>query len=107
MYDEIVEAIVALANDPGREKSGLFIQVGTSFTDETDDEKESFFKNWIGKVDHVYAMNTHLEHVKHMDRIKELNVQAKPIYRNIQCGRANSMMFVAWDGKSIVLLQRL
>jgi len=103
LYQNIVKAVLSLINERDRAGSNLFVQVGTSFTDETMDERASFFDFWVDKADHVYGDNTHLEHVKDMERIKNLTMKSEPVYRQnkfSRCGRPQSMMFISSSGQA-------
>ncbi len=97
-YDKIVGNVLKLINE--REKSGrnIFIQVGTSIANDTDDEVHAFMEFWSNKVDHVYYDFTGMLHIQDFEYIKGKTFKHQAVRRTEPCFDIFTRMSVLYNG---------
>jgi len=87
-----------------RDKEGLnrpFIQVTTTFLDESEEEKIKFFKKWQKVSDKVDYWHTSLLRLTNINRVKPLlsRQRVKEITGKGRCIEAMTKLTINWDGK--------
>jgi len=98
-YDNIVKNVhnmVKIRNNMG---SDLFIQVGTSSCDDTEEELKQFMDYWNQIVDHVYWNYTGLLHMKGDPLIKDVKILRQAPLKVNPCKELFLRMSVTWNGK--------
>jgi len=99
LYNRIEDNILNLVKIRDAMKSDLFIQVGTSSCDDTEEELEAFIKYWKDKVDHVYWNYTALSHIKDDPILKTINILREAPKKTENCKELFLRMTVAWNGQ--------
>ena len=97
-YDEIINNIDELINVRNTLKSDLFIQVGTSVANDTDEQIKEFMNYWSNRVDHVYYDYTGLLHLKEKDYVKDKSFRHEAVRREELCFDIFSRMTVLYNG---------
>jgi len=99
-YDEIVNNVKELVELRNSKKSKLFIQVGTSSCDDSEEELKDFISQWSSVVDNCYWNYSALTHVLDdpliQGRIPYINHQA-PL-RKEKCKEPFKRMAAMWNG---------
>lgn len=98
-YDLIVKHIKMLVKIRDQKGSDLFIQVGTSSADDTEDELNDFVAYWGNIVDHAYWNYTSLLHIADNPKLKEIEILRQSERRTEQCWDPFLRMSVPWNGK--------
>ncbi len=98
-YEKVVENIHRLVKIKREKNSSLFIQVGTSSSDDTLEELEKFIAYWDKVVNHVYWNYTVLSHVE-----DDIEIAKRPMLRRAprrieKCIEPFKRMAVMWNGK--------
>ncbi|MCP4219518.1 MAG: radical SAM protein [bacterium] len=98
-YRKIVENVHRLVEIRDRMKSDLFIQVGTSSCDDTEEELQQFVSYWENKVDHVYWNYTALNHLQGEPFLEKVNIIRQAPLKSETCWELFLRMTVVWDGR--------
>jgi|TARA_B100002003_G_C14074869_1_gene517086 MoaA/NifB/PqqE/SkfB family radical SAM enzyme len=98
-YEKVVSNVKNLVKARDAKKSDLYIQVGTSSCDDTEEELEKFVNYWKDLVDHVYWNYTILLHLKDKELFNKINVLRQAPKKEDKCNDPFLRMTVLWNGK--------
>lgn len=100
-YDLVVANIHRLLEIREEMAANTFIQIGTSFCGDTDDEIASFLGYWHGKVDHIYYDYTGLSHIHFEDpAMKDYQVRFRAPIRQEKCFDIFTRMNILYNGQA-------
>ena len=97
-YREIVENIHRLVELRDKNKSDLYIQVGTSSCDDKLEDLARFNEYWNEVADHAYWNLTVLSHVADDPEIGKRNIVRQAPFRTEKCVEPFKRMAVMWNG---------
>ena len=97
-FDRVNANIMKLLQIREQRKAGLYVQIGTSVANDTDEEIESFVKKWRGVVDNVYYEPTGMLHIQDKDYVKGKTFRFQAVRRTEPCFDIFSRMAVLYNG---------
>jgi len=98
-YQKVVRQVTSLLELRAKLGAGLFVQIGTSVANDTDEEIVAFLDFWTDKVDHVYYDATGMLHIENQDCIKGKTFQHRAVRRTALCFDIFTRMSVLHDGQ--------
>ena len=98
-YDKIISNIEKLILIREKLKSRLYIQIGTSVANDTDEQIEEFVNYWRSRVDNVYYEPTGVLHIQDKDYIKDKTFKHQAVQRTYPCFDIFTRMSVLYNGQ--------
>ncbi len=97
-YDHVVRNVLNLVRIRDESRSRLFVQVGTSSCDDTEEDLYKFIEFWKDIVDHVYWNYTALLHIKDNSVIDSLKILRQAPKKTERCNDPFLRMTIVWNG---------
>ena len=77
----------------------MYIQIGTSVANDTDEQIEEFVNYWRSRVDNVYYEPTGVLHIQDKDYIKDKTFKHQAVQRTYPCFDIFTRMSVLYNGQ--------